>query len=99
MADQSKIPPESAGGGEGASLAGLISDFFWMASAFWASRQRNKLLALGGALITVVGATAYMQIRLNSWNGPFYNALTNKDMPRFLSQLGVFAVIAGILLV
>ena len=99
MADQPKEPPENAGGGEGASLAGLVSDFFWMASAFWASRQRNKLLGLAVALIVVVGATAYMQIRLNSWNRPFYNALTNKDMPGFLSQLGVFGVIAGILLV
>jgi vitamin B12/bleomycin/antimicrobial peptide transport system ATP-binding/permease protein len=99
MADQSKKPPENVGGGEGASLAGLVSDFLWMASAFWVSRQRNKLLALAGALIVVVGATAYMQIRLNSWNRPFYNALTNKDMPGFLTQLGVFGVIAGILLV
>jgi len=40
-----------------------------------------------------------MQIRLNSWNRPFYNALTNKDMHGFLSQLGVFGIIAGILLV
>ena len=47
----------------------------------------------------VVGATAYMQIRLNSWNRPFYNALTNKDMSGFLSQLWVFGEIAGILLV
>ena len=99
MADQSKKPPENVGGGEGASLAGLVSDFLWMASAFWVSRQRNKLLGLAGALIVVVGATAYMQIRLNSWNRPFYNALTNKDMPGFLTQLGVFGVIAGILLV
>ncbi len=99
MAGQSKKPPESAGGGESASLAGLVSDVFWMASAFWGSRQRNKLLGLAGALIAVVGATAYMQIRLNSWNAPFYNALTRKDMPAFLSQLKVFGVIAGILLV
>ena len=99
MADQSKKPPEIGGSGEGASLAGLVSDFLWMASAFWVSRQRNKLLGLAGALILVVGATAYMQIRLNSWNRPFYNALTNKDMSGFLTQLGVFGVIAGILLV
>ncbi len=32
-----------------------------MASGFWASRERNKLLMLAGALIAVVGATAYMQ--------------------------------------
>jgi vitamin B12/bleomycin/antimicrobial peptide transport system ATP-binding/permease protein len=40
-----------------------------------------------------------MQIRLNSWNRPFYNALTNKDLPGFLSQLVVFGELAGILLV
>ena len=62
-------------------------------------RQRNTLLALAGGLIVVVGATAYMQIRLNSWNRPFYNALTNKDMAGFLAQLWVFGEIAGILLV
>jgi putative ATP-binding cassette transporter len=70
-----------------------------MASAFWVSRQRNTLLALAGGLVIVVGATAYMQIRLNSWNRPFYNALTNKDMAGFLAQLWVFGEIAGILLV
>ena len=32
---------------ESASLAGLFSDFLWMASAFWVSRQRNKLLGAG----------------------------------------------------
>src|SRR5271170_603053 len=63
------------------------------------AEQPNKLLMLAGALIGVVGATAYMQIRLNSWNRPFYNALTNKDMPGFLSQLVVFGELAGILLV
>ena len=40
-----------------------------------------------------------MQIRLNSWNRPFYNALTDKDIPGFLTQLGVFGEIAGILLI
>jgi vitamin B12/bleomycin/antimicrobial peptide transport system ATP-binding/permease protein len=99
MAGQSKEPPKSADGGESATLASLLSDFFWMASAFLASRQRNKLVALAGALIVVVGATAYMQIRLNSWNRPFYNALTNKDIAGFMSQLIVFGELAGILLV
>ncbi len=70
-----------------------------MASAFWTSRQRNKLLMMAAALVAVVGATAYAQIRLNAWNRPFYNALTRKDIPAFVEQLGVFAVLAGILLV
>jgi vitamin B12/bleomycin/antimicrobial peptide transport system ATP-binding/permease protein len=99
MAEQSKKPPEDADSSQTPSLASLTSDFIWMASGFWLSPQRNKLLMLAGALIAVVGGTAYMQIRLNSWNRPFYNALTNKDMPSFLSQLVVFGELAGILLV
>ena len=99
MAEQSNNPPDVAESAESATLSGLISDSLWMASAFWASRQRNKLMTLTVALIAVVGATAYMQIRLNSWNRPFYNALTDKNMPDFLAQLGVFGELAGILLV
>jgi putative ATP-binding cassette transporter len=99
MAEESNKPPSGAEGAETATLRSLFSDFIWMASGFWLSPQRNKLLMLAGALIGVVGATAYMQIRLNSWNRPFYNALTNKDMPGFLSQLVVFGELAGILLV
>ncbi len=99
MAEQSNKPPVGAESAESATLRSLFSDFIWMASGFWLSPQRNKLLMLAGALVAVVGATAYMQIRLNSWNRPFYNALTNKDMSGFLSQLVVFGEIAGILLV
>jgi len=99
MAEQTKEPPKDGDGAESATPASLFSDFIWMASGFWGSRQRNKLLILAGVLIAVVGTTAFMQIRLNSWNRPFYNALTNKDMPGFLTQLGVFGEIAGILLV
>jgi putative ATP-binding cassette transporter len=70
-----------------------------MASALWASRQRNKLLTLAAALVAVVATTAYAQVRLNAWNRPFYNALANKNASAFIEQLGVFAVLAGILLV
>jgi vitamin B12/bleomycin/antimicrobial peptide transport system ATP-binding/permease protein len=99
MAQQSAQLPDDPASADKATLSSLFSDFLWMASGFWASPQRNKLMALGGALIAVVGGTAYMQIRLNSWNRPFYNALTNKDMPGFLSQLVVFGELAGILLI
>jgi putative ATP-binding cassette transporter len=95
---ESKEPSKGADT-DSASLKSLFSDVIWMASAFWVSHQRNKLLTLAGGLIIAVGGTAYMQMRLNSWNRPFYNALTNKDMSAFLTQLGVFGEIAGILLV
>jgi vitamin B12/bleomycin/antimicrobial peptide transport system ATP-binding/permease protein len=70
-----------------------------MVAAFWASRQAGKLFWLGFLLVGVVSATAYGQICLNAWNQPFYDALAGKDMPAFLKQIGVFAGLAGLLLV
>jgi len=69
-----------------------------LVAAFWASRERNQLLLLAAALVAVVAATAYMQIRLNAWNRPFYDALTHKDIPAFVTQLRVFGELAVILL-
>lgn len=50
------------------------------------------------AIVLVVAATAYGQIRLNGWNKPFYDALSRRDLREFLFQLGVFFVVAGFLL-
>src|SRR4029077_2351559 len=77
----------------------LFTEVARMAAAFWASRERNKLLLLAAGLVAVVAATAYMQIRLNAWNQPFYDALTHKDIPAVIAQLRVFAELALLLLV
>jgi len=59
----------------------------------------KMLIFLVVAMILVVAATAYGQIRLNSWNRPFYDALSRRDLRDFLYQLGVFFLIAGCVLV
>jgi vitamin B12/bleomycin/antimicrobial peptide transport system ATP-binding/permease protein len=95
-------PPGAATSGSGADVQiqdSLFLEVRRMASAFWAARERNRLLLLSAALIAVTGATAYAQIRLNAWNRPFYDALTHKDLPGFVRELGVFAIIASVLLV
>ena len=70
-----------------------------MRRALWAGRERNALLLLGGSLFVDIALTAYGQIRLNRWNQPFYDALSHRDFDGFLMQLGVFVIIAGILLI
>ena len=55
-------------------------------------RCATPLLLLSGALFLVVAATAYGQIRLNSWNQPFYDALSRRDFAQFLMQLGIFGI-------
>jgi putative ATP-binding cassette transporter len=70
-----------------------------MFRAFLGSPQRTKLLLLGVAIVAVIGATAFGQVRLNAWNQPFYDALARKNLGDFLDQLMVFGEIAGGLLV
>lgn len=78
---------------------GLLPQLGMMIRALLASPVRNTLFLLGGAIFVVIAATAYGQIRLNRWNQPFYDALAHRDFGGFLTQLGVFAVIVGALLV
>src|SRR5271170_2159798 len=79
--------------------ARLMPQLKIMAAALWSAQVRNTLFLLSGALFLVIAATAYGQIRLNSWNQPFYDALSHRNFAQFLDQLGVFSLIAGVLLV
>ena len=60
---------------------------------------RTRLYLLAGGMVLVIVATAAMQVRLNAWNQPFYDAIERRELPEFLRQLWVFFVIAGVLLV
>ncbi len=77
----------------------LMTQVMMMVRAFMASPERTRLFLLGGALVAVIGATAFGQIRLNGWNRPFYDALARKDVAAFVDQLIVFALIASGLLI
>jgi vitamin B12/bleomycin/antimicrobial peptide transport system ATP-binding/permease protein len=98
MAEQVKSP-EGDQSNKPVSGGDVPSQVFGMAAALWASRQRRAILLLFVGLVVVVSATAYTQVRLNAWNEPFYNALAQKHLAGFIEQLGVFAELAGILLV
>jgi putative ATP-binding cassette transporter len=78
--------------------AGLLAQMGMMRRALWASPERNPLLLLAICIFLVISATAYGQIRLNSWNQPFYDALSHRNLHGFVEQLGIFGIIAGALL-
>jgi putative ATP-binding cassette transporter len=92
-------PIERAAAAAARADAGLGPQLRMMMEALWASPLRNRLVALAVGIFLVIAATAYGQIRLNRWNQPFYDALARQDFAEFLHQLGVFALIAGVLLV
>jgi putative ATP-binding cassette transporter len=51
------------------------------------------------AIVFVICATVLAQVALNAWNRPFYNAIEQRNLSEFVYQSGVFAVIAGSLLI
>jgi putative ATP-binding cassette transporter len=76
----------------------LAPQLWMMVTTFLNSPGRHILFSLGAALCAVVALTAFLQIKLNAWNKPFYDALSRKDFSEFLYQLVIFGVIAGALL-
>ncbi len=77
----------------------LVPQLRAMTRSLLASPVGKTLVLLVAAIFVIVVATAYAQIRLNSWNKPFYDALSRRDFLEFWVQLGVFLLIAGSLLV
>ena len=84
----------TASEGETAHL-GLGRQIGLVSRTIFGSPVAKVLIFLFVAIVLVVAATAYGQIRLNAWNRPFYDALSRRDLRDFLYELGVFFVIAG----
>ena len=59
-------------------------------------RRGITLLAVG--LVVVVIGYMVGQVRLNAWNGDFFDAVARKDFPAFGKQLLVFLIIVAVLL-
>jgi len=78
---------------------GLRRQVGQMLQALTTSPIARILMWLAVGIVVVVACTAYGQIRLNRWNKPFYDAISRRDFGDFLTQLGVFLIIAGGLLV
>jgi vitamin B12/bleomycin/antimicrobial peptide transport system ATP-binding/permease protein len=99
MTTSPEVVSTAAAEADDARAAGLRAQMGMMMRALRGSPVARTLLILVVSIILVVVVTAYGQIRLNAWNKPFFDALSRRDLHAFLAQLGVFFIIAGILLV
>jgi putative ATP-binding cassette transporter len=70
---------------------------FWRSMGSPALRQR--LLLVAGLIAGIVAANTAAQIRLNAWQGAFFDAIGQHDFAAFVAQLKVFAAIVTVLLV
>src|SRR5918996_1402467 len=78
---------------------GLLPQLWTLWHALRASRHRRSIGLLAAGIVLVVCLNAVGQIRLNSWQGAFYDAIEQRHVSAFATQLLIFLVIAGGLLV
>ena len=77
---------------------GVLHQLMSLLRALKTSPHRRQLALLVAGIIIVICASLVGQIRLNIWQGDFYNALEQRHVAIFLNQLFVFVVvIAGLL--
>ena len=82
-----------------AASDGVIPQVLSLWHALRASRHRRTVGLLAAGIVLVVCLNTIGQIRLNVWQRDFYDALEQKHFAAFATQLLVFGVIAGGLLV
>ncbi len=63
------------------------------------TRPSWRLLLTAGVIVLIVAANTVGQIRLNRWQGSFFDAIGQRNFPAFVEQLKVFAAIVSVLLV
>lgn len=61
---------------------------------YWVSEERWIAWSLLVAIIVMNLLVVYINVRLNSWNADFYNALQNKDVKQFPHLLMIFTGLA-----
>ena len=64
-----------------------------------ATSSKRQFLLFIASVIVVIAANTYGQIKLNVWQGDFYDAISKRDIPAFVQQLEVFGLIVSGLLV
>ena len=78
---------------------GVIAQLTTLLRALAGSRRRSQLGLLALGVVVVICANAAGQIGLNLWQGAFYEAIEQRQVAAFMTQLMLFALIAGGLLV
>lgn len=74
--------------------AGVLRRFFRLAGGFFHPREDRAGLWLVAALLALGIGQVVVQLRLNVWNGHFFDALDKRDTAEFVRQLGIFAAVA-----
>jgi putative ATP-binding cassette transporter len=87
-----RIPPA------GESAANVLGELYQLFRDMMRERRGWPMLRLALAILLVLVANMFGQVRLNQWNGAFFDAVENRNSTAFLNQLLVFLIIISALL-
>ena len=76
----------------------LVRDLTLFARVLRRAEGGRLVLAIFGASVVVTIGNMFGQVRLNNWNGQFFDAVGRKDLSGFVHHLWTFLVIIAILL-
>jgi vitamin B12/bleomycin/antimicrobial peptide transport system ATP-binding/permease protein len=98
MSASAELPQPSAEHLVDVSKSGVWAQLATLIRAIRTSPQRLTLVSLPIGSILVIGAIAAGQVRLNNWQGAFYDSLQQHNLHVFLRQLILFTGIVAVLL-
>jgi putative ATP-binding cassette transporter len=92
------VPPErEVPGSPGPLRSGLRDAYALLVDLRGAPRSWIALMLAAGVLLVII-VNMVAQVRLNTWQGDFFNAIERKDLAGVGRQLLIFLPIAGVLL-
>ncbi|MBR0680840.1 ABC transporter ATP-binding protein/permease [Roseomonas eburnea] len=74
----------------------FFRDFLHLAGPFWLhGRQRWSARFWTAAMALLCAAQVALAVRLNYWSADLFDALDRRSMDRFMTQIGIFALIVA----
>jgi vitamin B12/bleomycin/antimicrobial peptide transport system ATP-binding/permease protein len=82
-----------------ATERGFLRQAWDLAWPYWKSDERWSAIGLLVSVIALNLFAVWLNVRLNTWNNNFYNALQQYNWSEFWRQFGIFGIIAFALIV
>ncbi|MEY4680208.1 MAG: hypothetical protein RLZZ276_1857, partial [Pseudomonadota bacterium] len=74
-------------------LRPFLRDLWALTRPYWVSADRAAGRAMLAAIVAISLLLVYLNVRLNTWNGDFFNALQDRNEAAFWRLLGDWSVI------
>ncbi len=79
------------------NLRSTLATVWRIAAPYFRSEDRFAGRVLLASVIAIELSLVGINVLLNQWNNRFYNALQEKNWDGFVSEIGIFCVLAAVL--